>query len=78
MTVRQALEFCQALTLSPKETAIASQILKEIRARLQFMIDVGLDYLSLDRVSSTLSGGETRARQFLRCRSPLGRNRRNW
>ncbi len=69
MTVRQALEFCQALTLSPKETAIASQILKEIRARLQFMIDVGLDYLSLDRVSSTLSGGEA---QRIRLATQIG------
>ena len=45
-------------TLTEKETAIAEKVLKEIRRRLSFLSDVGLDYLTLDRLSSTLSGGE--------------------
>ena len=58
LTVRDAQEFFGALDLTPKEAAIADKVLKEIRKRLGFLADVGLDYLSLDRLSSTLSGGE--------------------
>jgi excinuclease ABC subunit A len=58
LTVREAQQFFAALELTAKETAIADKILKEIRRRLAFLADVGLDYLSLDRLSSTLSGGE--------------------
>ncbi len=58
MTVRRSLEFFSHLTLSEREQLIAHQILKEIRARLGFMVNVGLDYLSLDRTATTLSGGE--------------------
>jgi excinuclease ABC subunit A len=58
LTVRDAQQFFAELELTPKETAIADKILKEIRRRLAFLADVGLDYLSLDRLSSTLSGGE--------------------
>ncbi len=58
LTVREAQQFFATLALSPKETAIAEKILKEIRRRLSFLRDVGLDYLTLDRLSSTLSGGE--------------------
>jgi excinuclease ABC subunit A len=58
LTVREAQQFFATLPLSPKETAIAEKILKEIRRRLSFLRDVGLDYLTLDRLSSTLSGGE--------------------
>jgi excinuclease ABC subunit A len=57
-TVREAQQFFAGLELSVKETAIADKILKEIRRRLSFLADVGLDYLTLDRLSSTLSGGE--------------------
>ena len=58
LTVREAQQFFATLDLTEKETAIAEKILKEIRRRLSFLRDVGLDYLTLDRLSSTLSGGE--------------------
>jgi excinuclease ABC subunit A len=59
LTVRDAQRFFADLELSEKETAIAEKVLAEIRRRLGFLRDVGLDYLSLDRLSSTLSGGES-------------------
>ncbi len=58
LTVREAQDFFSTLSLSEKEAAIADKVLKEIRRRLSFLSDVGLDYLTLDRLSSTLSGGE--------------------
>jgi excinuclease ABC subunit A len=58
LTVREAQSFFGSLELSEKEQAIADKVLKEIRKRLSFLSDVGLDYLTLDRLSSTLSGGE--------------------
>jgi len=58
LTVQQAQLFFSGLHLSDKEQAIADKVLKEIQRRLSFLSDVGLDYLSLDRLSSTLSGGE--------------------
>ena len=57
-TVREAESFFADLRLTEKEAAIADKVLKEIRRRLGFLRDVGLDYLTLDRLSSTLSGGE--------------------
>jgi excinuclease ABC subunit A len=58
LTVREAQDFFTKLDLTDKESAIADKVLKEIRRRLSFLRDVGLDYLTLDRLSSTLSGGE--------------------
>jgi len=58
MPIKQARDFFQNLVLKEKERVIAQQILKEISSRLKFCIDVGLDYLTLERKSSTLSGGE--------------------
>jgi excinuclease ABC subunit A len=59
LTVREAQQFFAGLQLSEKEAAVADKILREIRKRLSFLSDVGLDYLTLDRLSSTLSGGES-------------------
>jgi excinuclease ABC subunit A len=59
LTVRDADAFFAALALSEKEATIADKVLREIRKRLGFLRDVGLDYLTLDRLSSTLSGGES-------------------
>jgi excinuclease ABC subunit A len=58
LTVREAHAFFGSLEMTDKEAAIADKVLKEIRRRLAFLRDVGLDYLTLDRLSSTLSGGE--------------------
>ena len=59
LTVRDADRFFPELALSEKDAAVAEKVLKEIRKRLGFLRDVGLDYLTLDRLSSTLSGGES-------------------
>jgi excinuclease ABC subunit A len=59
LTVRHAQAFFAALQLSEKDAAIADKVLREITRRLGFLSDVGLDYLTLDRLSSTLSGGES-------------------
>src|SRR5688500_12141636 len=58
LTVRDANRFFTDLRLSEKDSAVADKVLREIRRRLSFLSDVGLDYLTLDRLSSTLSGGE--------------------
>ncbi|HXC93113.1 MAG TPA: excinuclease ABC subunit UvrA, partial [Geobacteraceae bacterium] len=58
LAIRECLEFFNHLQISEKETEIARRILKEIRERLGFLVNVGLDYLSLDRTAGTLSGGE--------------------
>ena len=59
LTVREAQQFFAELQLTEKEGAVAEKVLREIRRRLSFLADVGLNYLTLDRLSSTLSGGES-------------------
>jgi excinuclease ABC subunit A len=59
LTVRDADRFFAELTLTEKEATVADKVMREIRKRLGFLRDVGLDYLTLDRLSSTLSGGES-------------------
>lgn len=59
MSIKQAREFYETLKLIPRDYQIAREILKEIEARLNFLMHVGLDYLSLDRAAATLSGGES-------------------
>ncbi len=58
LSIEKVQQFFKKLKLDKEKTVIAAQVLKEIRARLRFMINVGLEYLTLDRMSSTLSGGE--------------------
>lgn len=58
MSVGEALEFFAELSLAEREAFIARQVIKEIKERLSFLVDVGLDYLTLDRAAGTLSGGE--------------------
>ena len=59
LTVKAASRFFGELKLSEKDAVVAEKVLHEVRRRLGFLTDVGLDYLSLDRLSSTLSGGES-------------------
>jgi excinuclease ABC subunit A len=67
MNIAEAFDFFAHLRLSPEETAIADKILVEIRQRLKFLNDVGLEYLTLDRLSATLSGGEAQRIQLATC-----------
>jgi excinuclease ABC subunit A len=64
LTVRQAREFFSTLELSETQLRIAGKILDEVRQRLRFLDEVGLDYLTLDRLTSTLSGGEAQRIQL--------------
>ncbi|MER2139882.1 MAG: excinuclease ABC subunit UvrA, partial [Succiniclasticum sp.] len=69
MTVRDAKAFFAGLQLSNRQQVIAKQVLKEINARLNFLNDVGLDYLTLSRAAATLSGGEA---QRIRLATQIG------
>jgi excinuclease ABC subunit A len=64
LTVEEVLRFFEQVELSPQEAEIADKLLQEIRERLRFLNDVGLEYLTLDRLSSTLSGGEAQRIQL--------------
>jgi excinuclease ABC subunit A len=64
MTVQDAAAFFANVELSPEEAEIADKLLQEIQERLRFLNDVGLEYLTLDRLSSTLSGGEAQRIQL--------------
>ena len=69
LPIREAKEFLDGLELGVRERQIAEQVLKEIQARLGFLLDVGLDYLSLMRAAATLSGGEA---QRIRLATQIG------
>ncbi len=69
MSIQDAQKFFETMDLTPTEKEIAKIVLKEIEARLQFMINVGIEYLTLDRRANTLSGGEA---QRIRLASQLG------
>ncbi|MGO4144293.1 excinuclease ABC subunit UvrA [Paenarthrobacter sp. YAF11_1] len=69
LPMRECAEFLGSLTLTSREAQIANQVLKEIQARLTFLLDVGLEYLNLERPSGTLSGGEA---QRIRLATQIG------
>ena len=64
LTVKDGRKFFSELKLTPSQAKVADKILEEIRTRLQFLDEVGLDYLTLDRLTSTLSGGESQRIQL--------------
>ena len=69
MSIRDEMKFIEELPLTDRERMIAAQIIKEIKSRLKFLLDVGLDYLTLSRASGTLSGGEA---QRIRLATQIG------
>ena len=69
LSIADCADFLNALTLGPREQAIAGQVLKEVQSRLGFLLDVGLEYLSLSRAAATLSGGEA---QRIRLATQIG------
>ncbi len=71
MSIQEAYRFFNELHLSPLQEAVADKVLEEIRSRLKFLYQVGLEYLTLDRLASTLSGGES---QRIQLATSLGSN----
>ncbi|MDP9118957.1 MAG: excinuclease ABC subunit UvrA, partial [Actinomycetota bacterium] len=69
LSIRKTLDFLDPIELSEREEMIAERLLKEIRARLGFLVDVGLDYLTLSRTAGTLAGGEA---QRIRLATQIG------
>ncbi|MCI0383000.1 excinuclease ABC subunit UvrA [Streptomyces sp. CNQ085] len=69
MSISECADFLSAMELSEREKAIAERVLKEVNERLRFLVDVGLDYLSLNRAAGTLSGGEA---QRIRLATQIG------
>jgi excinuclease ABC subunit A len=69
LNIRECMHFLERLDLSPTHKKIASQILKELKERLSFLINVGVEYLNLDRTAGTLSGGES---QRIRLATQIG------
>src|SRR5438270_8245838 len=69
LTVEEAAQFISQIALSPQQRQIASEVVREIESRLQFLLEVGLGYLTLDRESGTLSGGEA---QRIRLATQIG------
>jgi excinuclease ABC subunit A len=69
LSLTGAYEFFEGLTLDERETTIAERVLKEVRARIKFLLDVGLDYLTLSRSAATLAGGEA---QRIRLATQIG------
>ncbi len=69
LTIREAFDFIKGLSLSRRDRQVADRILREVTERLSFLINVGLDYLSMDRPAATLSGGEA---QRIRLATQIG------
>src|SRR5690606_10389087 len=69
MDLRSAAQFLSSIQLTEREAKIAAQVLKEIDARMKFLLDVGLEYLTLERAAGTLSGGEA---QRIRLATQIG------
>ncbi|GAB3124632.1 excinuclease ABC subunit UvrA [Streptomyces calidiresistens] len=69
MSISECADFLRDLTLTDREKVIAERVLKEVNERLRFLVDVGLDYLSLDRAAGSLSGGEA---QRIRLATQIG------
>ncbi len=67
MNIAEAAAFFESMTLRPEQRKVADKVLVEIRQRLKFLNDVGLEYLTLDRLASTLSGGEAQRIQLATC-----------
>ncbi len=69
MSIRDTYQWFSGLSLTPREATIGEQVIKEIRSRLKFLLDVGLDYLTLNRAAGTLAGGEA---QRIRLATQIG------